>query len=615
MIASCGESEVRLWHVILGKCVHLLEGHVENVCCIDFSFDSRLVASGSVDKTIRIWSTSLGECIRVLHGHEGGVYVVTFLSNSTQLVSGCSDGTLRLWNVESGECINIFEGHANKITSIAVSQDSQLIASGSRDGTLRVWNPVSGDAFKLLHESENEVLYLKFSSNNELISTTDNGEMRRWDMTSRTYTVMVENYDEEIASYDLSSNLAYCALKHHNAQQVEIRNVEKNTNIRILWRSFGEVWSLAFSHDFTLFASGHEDGTVILWHLNLSKSVDTVESICLSPNAKFIAMASAEGLSPVMSIWSAESGRRLYTMEETVPYRTLISFSPNSELVAAVGFFETPIHVWKVNSGICIRKISIPAHKFATFSAPAISIDGSRVAVMMMEKAVSIWCIKSGECLWWTERPPHLHSSPLAFSQDLQLLAIKFDRTVLQVLHIESGQWMQKLYEKRDRSLQAAQFSHDASIISAVASDDSLLVWRIGSGECIYDGKTTALFVPRSLEPSASQILVEAGILTRNGTPCSSSSLQRFVSSEWGCIYGYGISRDPKWVTWNGNKFFLLPAQARPASFEVSQSTVLIETEARSWVLLRFHGNIDAWERKLEGPGPAENGTKAISPD
>lgn len=417
---------------------------------------------------------------------------------------------------------------------------------------------------------------------------------------------MAKNYGEEIASYDLSSDLVYCALKHCHEPQVEIRNIETDTDIAILRRSFSGVCSLAYSHDSTLLASGHEDGTVILWHLSLSESVGAVERIRLSPNSKFIAVASANVLSTSMGIWSAESGRRLYTMNETVPDDPLINFSPDSELVAAVGSMKAPVLVWKVKTGICIRKISIQVPELNWFYKTAISMDNSRIAVIL-QGVVSIWCIVSGEYLCWTDWPKGLHTSFFSFSKDLELLATRCDGNSLQVWHVQSRQYIQKLRNKHSRSLREAQFSHDSSIISAVDLHDRLLIWRIGTGECIYNGGTTDLFVPGCLEPSTSQILVEAGILTRNGATCTSSSIYRFLSSQRGCEYGYGISRDSQWVTCNGSKFLLLPAQAHPEYFTVSRSTVLIVTEARTWFLLRFHGSVDSWERGLERLSLAED--------
>jgi len=51
----------------------MLEGHIEDVNSVIFSYDGLHVVSASEDKTIRIWNSATGECVQVLEGHTDGV--------------------------------------------------------------------------------------------------------------------------------------------------------------------------------------------------------------------------------------------------------------------------------------------------------------------------------------------------------------------------------------------------------------------------------------------------------------------------------------------------------------------------------------------------------------
>ena len=48
----------------------MLEGHTSVACCVVFSPDGALLASGSWDKTVRLWATATGELRQV--GWGGG---------------------------------------------------------------------------------------------------------------------------------------------------------------------------------------------------------------------------------------------------------------------------------------------------------------------------------------------------------------------------------------------------------------------------------------------------------------------------------------------------------------------------------------------------------------
>lgn len=63
----------------------LLTGHTEDVNCIAFSSDSRMLASGSSDKTVRLWNVKTGKHKRTLTGHWYAIYSVAFSPDGKQL--------------------------------------------------------------------------------------------------------------------------------------------------------------------------------------------------------------------------------------------------------------------------------------------------------------------------------------------------------------------------------------------------------------------------------------------------------------------------------------------------------------------------------------------------
>ncbi|MGA9593274.1 MAG: hypothetical protein WBS18_09265, partial [Candidatus Acidiferrales bacterium] len=64
---------------------------------IAFSPDSRLLASGSEDRTIKLWNAASGKKVRTLSGHSDAVNCVAFSPDGRWLASGGADDNVLLW--------------------------------------------------------------------------------------------------------------------------------------------------------------------------------------------------------------------------------------------------------------------------------------------------------------------------------------------------------------------------------------------------------------------------------------------------------------------------------------------------------------------------------------
>ena len=73
--------------------------------------------------------------------HENWVLSVAFSADSKLVVSGSRDRTIRVWNVESAETvIGPLKGHEGSVPSVAISNDGHHVVSCSDDSTTRVWD-------------------------------------------------------------------------------------------------------------------------------------------------------------------------------------------------------------------------------------------------------------------------------------------------------------------------------------------------------------------------------------------------------------------------------------------------------------------------------------------
>jgi len=145
---------ILLWDVVTSQ--HngqIFTGHIDRVLSMDFSPDSRTLASGSVDTTVRLWDVATGQLIgQPLIGHIGQVLGVTFSPDDKMLATGSWDGTIRLWDLDTGQpfgqplsrpsenIIPLAELQDSGVFSLSFGPDGRTLASGQWDGIIRLWD-------------------------------------------------------------------------------------------------------------------------------------------------------------------------------------------------------------------------------------------------------------------------------------------------------------------------------------------------------------------------------------------------------------------------------------------------------------------------------------------
>ncbi len=148
VIASgCVDKTIKLWDKDKQSCTSTLTGHTQYVWGLDFSRDDTKLVSCSSDESIKVWDiTNLQSpaLLCSLASHTSCVNLVKFSPDGTKLAS-CSDyKTVKIWDVSSFQLVHTLEGHWRGVNSVAWSPDSRLVASGGADETLRVWDVFEG---------------------------------------------------------------------------------------------------------------------------------------------------------------------------------------------------------------------------------------------------------------------------------------------------------------------------------------------------------------------------------------------------------------------------------------------------------------------------------------
>ncbi len=421
LISGSRDTTVKLWDVATRTNIATLEGHKYGVTSVSFSPDGTMLASGAEDNTVKLWDVVTKTNIATLEGHTGYVNSVAFSPDGTMLASGSDDETVKLWNintktntatlrhrtivysmsfspdgttlastsiervrlwdVEKKIHITTLEGHTHWVTSVAYSPDGTTLAAGARDGTINLWDLTTQNLATLRHTYYvSSVAYSPDGTTLAVGSTL-------WDVATRTNitTLIKGSVGFVVFSPD---GTTFCSGAGWKVRLWDAATVE---TITYLVGHTGRVFSVAYSLDGTLLASGSHDNTVKLWDIATQANIATFEghkygvnSMSFSPDGTLLASGSRD---KTVKLWDVATRTNIATFEGHTGTVESVSFSPDGTLLAS-GSWDKTVVLWDVATRTNIA--TFEGHTGTVYSV-SFSPDGTLLASGSWDKTVVLW--------------------------------------------------------------------------------------------------------------------------------------------------------------------------------------------------------------------------------
>lgn len=299
----------------------------------------------------------------------------------------------------------------------------------------------------------------------------------------------------------------------------------------IFTKVLGFVWSVVFSPDNKLLATGDSDCMVHLWDtatgkevLNFQGHTNRIYSVAFSPDGKYLASGSADR---TVKVWDVKTGECLQNLRGHTDGLHSVSFSPSGKILASAGF-DCRIKFWDIETGECWRiwqghESGIWSINFSHSGQLLVSGSGGR-----HEKSVKIWDVKTGKCIqnieghddqirhvmftpddrlilsgsrdgtiqfWRVEtgecvqtifQPDMGWRCAIALSPQGNAIAIGTDSGIIKLLDIKTGQFFKTL-SGHTRLVTFLSFSKTGTTLASGGSDQTIKLWDIATEQCLID--------------------------------------------------------------------------------------------------------------------------------
>ncbi|MHA1945665.1 MAG: serine hydrolase [Candidatus Hodarchaeales archaeon] len=279
ILASCaGDGSVRLWNVLNGETIDLLQGHYFYTYSVDFSSDGTLLASANViDKKINLWNVATGNLMQTWINAFQGLQL-EFSTVDSSILAYPSGNEVIIRNVTDGTILHNMTGHTDRVWSVSFSPNGSLLASASSDHSIILWDVSSGLEMKTLNYSD-ECVLVDFSPDGSLLASASgntNDTIQIWDISSGSLLQTLDPGDGQgvysVAFSPTDSSMLVSSGDHTlgssdpaHEPSIKIWNLTNGEVLESLVGHTNVVYDVEFSHDGTILASSSSDRTIKLW--------------------------------------------------------------------------------------------------------------------------------------------------------------------------------------------------------------------------------------------------------------------------------------------------------------------------------------------------------------
>lgn len=425
MIVTGGRDNVTLRSANDGRKLSNLPGNPGNVRAVVFHPDGGRIACLSDKNAVTIWDLQDQRQVMRVSGRFDGL---AWSCDGGLLVTGGADGSIKLLDIVHGQEPVTFQlplgdyaqisGYACR--SCSFSPDGRFVAATatteSHINKVGLWDAATGLQLAALKGHEDTVNGVAFSIDGKWIASAGlDGKVILWDYATGAVQHVFDEHEGKARSVAFSPESARLASAGDDGC-VRIWSVESGLRLGVLQGHQGAVFDLDWQPAGDRVVTGGADGTLRIWDAATGQELHNwkahnglVVSVSSYPDGARIASADGRRM---IRVWdTSDSGDTPSLVLEIPSPAASIAYSPDGRRIFGVTGTMCYLKAWDAVSGDEVLSRRSYLHGEGMLTGLAISPDGSRVATIGLNGAVSVYeseANKSLDELRWACARAHL---------------------------------------------------------------------------------------------------------------------------------------------------------------------------------------------------------------
>ena len=280
--------------------------------------------------------------------------------------------------------------------------------------------------------------------------------------------------DIDLAGYDFS-DLPICQAYLSGIELRSVNFARAYLEKTVFSQSLGSIFTVAFSPDCQLLATGGMDGQIRLWQVADGRQIaawqahgDWIRNVTFSPDGKLLASSSND---TTIKVWDWENVKCLYILRGHTDWVWTSKFVTWKGLIFLISASSDRTgKIWNLNLGKCVFTFHEPEDLIWSV---AFSNNGYTLAASSA-KSVKLWNIWTKKCVKIFEENAE-RVRALAFSPNGKMLVGGDDR-LLKIWDVASGCCLNTVELAANTSIWSLMFSPDGRQL-ITAGTDKIQIW------------------------------------------------------------------------------------------------------------------------------------------